>query len=112
MEHFLITCPETYNLWNSLIQWCEKTLKIHYTWNPTDIMFGIGGRDPNIDAMNAVIILAKKYIHDQKLCGNQICFLNLLALLKKEIEIEHLICIEQGKISYFELKWNFIYENL
>ena len=112
MEHFFITCPDCSNFWNSLIRWCENTIEIHYTWDPTDIMFGIGGSDPNIDALNFIIILAKKYIHDQKLGGNTICFLGFLPLLKFQLEMENLICIKQGKENLFELKWSYIYDNL
>ena len=112
IEHFFIVCTECHNFWKALINWCENTAKIKYDWDNTDIMFGIGGSDPNAKTLNYIIILAKKYIHDQKLTNNKVSFLSFLQLLKGELELEKLICLKQDKEPSFNKKWGDILENL
>ncbi len=76
------------------------------------MLFGFPGENKIYKVINFCILIAKYYIYIQKLINsNKIYFYDYLAQLKQKLQIENIICIDEGNPSKFE-QFEFILDNI
>ncbi len=71
------------------------------------MLFGFPGENKIFKVINFCILIAKYYIYIQKL----IDFYDYLVQLKHKLQIEKIICIDDGNPSKFE-QFEFILDNI
>ncbi len=76
------------------------------------MLFGFPGENKIFKVINFCILIAKYYIYIQKLINsNKIDFYNYLVQLKQKLQIENIVCIDEGNPSKFE-QFEFILDNI
>ncbi len=76
------------------------------------VLFGFPSENKIFKVINFCILIAKYYIYIQKLINsNKIDFFDYLAQLKQKLQIEKIICVDEGNPSKFE-QFEFILDNI
>ncbi len=76
------------------------------------MLFGLPGESKIFKVINFCILIAKYYIYIQKLINsNKIDFYDYLVQLQQKLQIENIICIDEGNPSKFE-QFEFILDNI
>lgn len=110
--HFLYECTKCNSFWHRFLNWWNKTADVQLD-NLTckDIIFGIYIEKNVLKILNFCILIAKKYIYDQKINSEDISLWQFLAILKTKIETELLILKKQEKFQEL-IVWTIFSENL
>ncbi len=76
------------------------------------VLFGFPGENKIFKVIKFCILIPKYYIYIQKLINsNKIDFYDFLVQLKQKLQIENIMCIDEGNPSKFE-QFEFILDNI
>ena len=73
--------------------------------NEKSILLGFFGGVSNLNAINAIILLAKWHVFKNKLAGTEMFFYKFLCDLKYFLIIEKTISIKQGQLYQYTQTW-------
>lgn len=113
IQHFLMECPSTRDLWNKVATWLRKAGGLDLTaLSPEEILLGTLLPAKSAPMLNFIALFTKAYIHRQKLFyTGELSLLGLLGELKKKLRIEQLICRLEGRYRRFT-KWERVFQAL
>jgi exonuclease III len=116
ITHFFLFCDKTQDFWHSFLLWWNRTsdmkIPFDYVTLEVSILFGFQSNGDIFHALNYCILVAKSFVHRQKLFyDNELDFYDYLCELKYKLEIERNICSKNGNHELFS-KFAFIYDNL
>lgn len=112
--HFFIDCVHVENFWSNFrIWWSDVTLLPGINLSNKDLLLGITKSEKNFLTLNYIIMLANKFIHDNKMIAmKQVSFPAFLITLKLQLNYEKQICMKSNNFTVFNEKWNWLYEQL
>ena len=116
IRHFFLFCSKANAFWNSFFNWWNSLgdIKIAHDCESLEecVLFGFQIEGDIFNVMNYCILIAKNYIHCQKIHNdNNIDFFHFLVILKSKLTIERNICNCNNNNNNFE-KFMFLYEQL
>ena len=103
--HMLIECEEVKKFWDSLKKLLYEKLGLNTQWNNINIIFGHLFMDQNRIPINALLLVAKKYIYD---CSRSNNILDLQILISRFHSLyvnETFISILNNKEKTFDQNW-------
>ena len=114
--HFFINCKKVKQFWIDFVHWWNRLAEVKIQPNMDEIheiiLFGLPIQSDPIKVLNHCLIIAKFYIHRQRLFhNNDIDFHVFLSELKLKFYIEECICIKELRPDKFD-KYRFISENI
>ena len=114
VQHSLVECAATKQFWQNLNIWYNAFFETIINFGHLDILFGIPKHNCNneIDQVNFIILLAKKYIKEKRCFIKEIDFDSFKLEIKEGLQIEKQILLKNGKIEKFKKKWNKLAEAL
>ena len=114
LEHYFVECISLKYFWSSLFKWWNIATSTDIKLGVLDIIFGV--QNPFqlviLDMMNFILLYAKLFIYKEKKNNKDCSFYTFQVNLKNRLDIEYLLCKEEGKESFFEKSWKEIYEKL
>ena len=116
IRHFFLFCSKANAFWNSFFNWWNSLgdIKIAHDCESLEecVLFGFQIEGDIFNVMNYCILIAKNYIHCQKIHNdNNIDFFHFLVILKSKLTNERNICNCNNNNNNFE-KFMFLYEQL
>ena len=69
---------------------------------------GFIGMDPNLETLNACLLLAKWHIYKCNLKESHPYFYNFLCDLKQHLNIEQAIAIRNNKLPKYHIRWQMV----
>lgn len=110
LEHLFFFCNETRNLYIRLSEWIQQNTDIKIELTPSNYIFGINSSTLDNEALNTIILLAKRFIYIQRCNGStQLEFQSLKNFICHRISIEQ-ISFKTTKTRIFENKYrNFVH---
>ena len=110
IQHFFIRCDKVKNFWTALNRWWNRATPVDLNLSITevDILFGILYKYKYSVNLNAILLLAKKYIHDCKITDRPIFFLSFLVLVRQYLSFEKEICTNKDCEKKFEDMWSWL----
>ena len=116
IEHFFLKCTDVQPFWTSLNKWWNrvtKNLLQPIVFTDQDILLGMKGSENYVNALNFILTLSKKYIHDLKMLSKQnISLLAFLVTLKQHLSYEKNICFKNDCAHSFTNNWSWLYDQL
>lgn len=114
IEHYFFECPNLKTFWNQFLGWFSHTLKIEVKIGSLDVIFGIVNNNDlvAIQVLNFCILFAKFFIYKRKSSSADIDFYTYQVELKHRLEIEHMICMQQGRLNLYYNVWESVENNL
>ena len=98
-------CNKVTNFWKNIEQLITRETGIHIKFMSFDIIFGYFIKDQNSTPLNALILVAKKYIYDSVL-SNQDLNLQILKYRLREVFMsENLLSKLNNTENIFNRKW-------
>ena len=102
IQHFLLHCEKVRSFWTHLFNWLTTVLQIDIDVLEEEVIFGFLGGDPMAIILNFVTILAKTFIYQHKINGNNnIDVYKFKVLLNSRLKIEKSICEKNNKMHKF-----------
>ena len=87
LEHHLIHCETSRQMWNRLAGWISDNLSINYNLTECEILFGIPFTNSiDLEIINFFILFTKCFINHKKTSKSQIYFIESLGELKVKID--------------------------
>ena len=75
-------------MWDGIENWLRNNLSIGYQLTECEILFGIPNSNTvDLDILNFLILMGKKYINKQKTGNKDIYFLEFLNQIRSNLEI-------------------------
>lgn len=101
--HFFYSCPNTTIFWMKLQQWLHGIENLYLDkLTPKDILFGVPTGHPKGKIINTILLLAKYFIHRQKLFHEgELCLLQWLKEFRARLRQEKWILTKIGKPEKF-----------
>ena len=112
IEHFIYSCNSVRNYWNAIETWWNSVSNNPVVLTEKHVIFGLYYDLPYFENVNYILLLGKKYIYNCKLNGKEINFNTFLLILKKNLEIERIICTKTKSVEMFTKKWSKVTDNL
>lgn len=106
IPHFLFNCPGVQSFWSNICDWFEKNMDIRMkAITLRDFICGVNPNYNKHKIIGFVILLAKHFIHRQKLFHQgKLALLHFLQELKAKLQCEKFILRQTGKATKFK-KW-------
>lgn len=101
--HFFYSCSNTADFWTKLFRWLHGIENLHMDrLTPKNILFGVPIGHPKGKIINTILLLAKYFIHRQKLFyGGELCLVQWLKELRTRLHQEKWILTRLGKPEKF-----------
>lgn len=101
--HFFYSCPDTADFWAKLSRWLHGIENVYLDrLAPRNILFGVPSDHPKGKIINTVLLLAKYFIHRQKLFhGGELCLLHWLKEFRARLLQEKWILTRLDKPEKF-----------
>ena len=111
--HFFIECIHVQTFGRKFkLSWEQITFK-PFLLCPKELLFGVEKSNPHFQTMNFVLFLANKFIHDHNMVSRtKVSFLSFLVTLRIQLQCEKELCVKNGDYNLFEIKWNWLYQQL
>ena len=110
--HFFIFCDGLEQFWESFMTWWKNITDCTLILNEFMVLFGTNILTEESKMFNYCLIVAKKYIYDQKKAERGVDFYNYLVHLKNKITVSQEHYIALGKLEDYEKKWGLLLNNL
>jgi hypothetical protein len=108
--HYLFECPRVVPFWNSFMNWWNTMTTGTTYLDKRSAITGFIGKNPELQTLNACLLIAKWHIYKCNLKESQPFFYNFLCDLKQNLYIEYAIAIKKNKINNYESKWQIVEE--
>ena len=86
IEHHLYECVESKKIWTSLERWILEMFEFSFPFTICEILFGIPLECNEMDLLNFLIILVKKFINNNKSNNEPLHFILLLEYFKEKVD--------------------------
>ena len=87
LEHHLIHCIISRQIWDHLIQWISDKLMVKYSLTECEILFGIPFMNSvDLQIINFLILFTKWFINQKRTSKLHLYFIEVLSGLKAKIE--------------------------
>ena len=108
IEHFFLECQSVKEFWNFLFNWWETVTNTELDVIKEELLFGFVQSSDYYKVLNYCVLLAKSYIHRQRLFhNNKLSLYQYQVELKQKIQIEKYICYSNNQVNKFK-KWTFL----
>lgn len=107
LEHYFYYCNISQAFWDRIRHWFAEHFDFIINFGVLDILLGIPNpaKQPEIMALNFVLLFAKQFIKMSKQEDSAISFAKFVNKFNKRIKIERHISINQNKIESFDITW-------
>ena len=113
LSHFFIGCRKVEPFWRSFKQWWQRFCSKPHNFTNTNILLGVNNTTQADKCFNYLLIQAKKFINDSKLNESKyISLYTFLHLIKNDLTIERLICVNNDNLKLFEDVFGIVFNNL
>lgn len=103
LTHFFCDCPDTAAFWKKLQDWVDRVEDTHFsTISLKEKLLGVPVGFPKGRKINYITLLAKYYIHKQKLFANgQLRLIHWLQEFRSRLQVQKWVCSRLGKSDKF-----------
>ena len=110
--HYFIECDKLQNFWSSFANWWCRITANDINLTETMIIFGTTMQSRKSELFNFCLILAKKYISDNKSKVKDTTLLDFLVILKNKLEEKQVYYQCTNRSDEFTNKWGLLYNNI
>lgn len=103
LSHFFSECPDTALFWQKPHDWVDRVEDtLISSISLRERLLGVPLGFPKGRRINTITLMAKYYIHRQKLFGNgDLSFIQWLQEFRSKLRVEKWVCVKMGKPSKF-----------
>jgi hypothetical protein len=114
IEHFFYECNTTYTFWQHIFNWWATNIKIWFSIDTYEIIFGIPNeRDEAIvNQLKKIILYGKYYIYGSKKKETELNLYEFLMELRKQLKSKHEIMTSNCSENKFQQLWGDLYNCL
>ena len=106
IEHLLIQCIKSQELWDQIKNWLMDCFNININFDPFTILFGYQIMCNMQQSINMIILIAKNYIFQMARKQSNLLLEVFLIKLKHVYQDQRMLAIINNKINSFEKTWS------